>query len=280
MADAPSLVLEVGCASHPGAQRSENEDSTGAHVPEDAALLERKGALFALADGLGGHLAGEVASSLAVSALVAEYYSPSNHARIEPALRQAVQTANLRVFDAAQRRAEHRGMATTLTAVALAGRHAFLAHVGDSRAYHLQDGRLRQLTTDHSEVAELVRMRVLSAERARNHPNRNVLTRSLGSQLLLRPDFHRQPVQPGDELLLCTDGLWSELEDTEMEAILTSHAPQAACQQLIERALDRDCADNVTAQVIRIVAVPPDVEGASGPRAGWLSGIFQRGGRL
>jgi protein phosphatase len=158
--------------------------------------------------------------------------------------------------------------------VALAGAQAYVAHVGDTRAYHWRDGRLTQLTSDHSEAAELVRMRILKPERVRDHPGRSTLTRTLGSRLIPRPDYLRHPIAAGDQFVLCSDGLWSELDDEELCAILSKHEPQSAARQLMQLALDRDCQDNVTVQVIRVV----NVEAAPAPsRNGWLSTIFQRG---
>jgi protein phosphatase len=141
--------------------------------------------------------------------------------------------------------------------------------------YHWRDGRLTQLTADHSEAAELVRMRILKPEKVRDHPGRNTLTRTLGSRLIPRPDYLRQPVAAGDQLLLCSDGLWSEIEDAELAEVLGQHAPAAACRELIDRALARDCSDNVSVQVIKLLAVPRAPSEPS--RNGWLSSIFQRG---
>jgi len=268
------LELEACGLSEAGPHRETNEDSIGCFAPPDALTLERKGYLYVVADGLGGHAAGEVASTSAVAKLGEEYYSPSNHTRIEPALKQAVQAANLRIHELTHRNPEYRSMETTLTAVALAGAQAYVAHVGDTRAYHWRDGRLTQLTSDHSEAAELVRMRILKPERVRDHPGRSTLTRTLGSRLIPRPDYLRHPVLAGDQFVLCSDGLWSELEDEELCAVLSNHPPQSAARELIQMALDRDCQDNVTVQVIRVVNV--DAAPAQS-RNGWLSTIFQRG---
>src|SRR5262249_28157021 len=143
------------------------EDCIGCFAPADALALERKGYLYVVADGLGGHNAGEVASSSAVARLGEEYLSPSNHTRIEPALRQAVQAANLRIHELTTLHPEYHSMETTLSALAIAGAQAYVAHVGDTRIYHWREGSLTQLTSDHSEAAELVRMRILKPERVR-----------------------------------------------------------------------------------------------------------------
>jgi protein phosphatase len=239
-------------------------------------VLQRKGYLYVVADGLGGHNAGEVASSSAVARLGEEYFSPSNHTRIEPALRQAVQAANLRIHELTAQHPEYHSMETTLSAVAIAGAQAYVAHVGDTRIYHWREGALTQLTADHSEAAELVRMRILKPERVRDHPGRNTLTRTLGSRLIPRPDYLRRPIQAGDRFVLCTDGLWSEMDDAEIAEVVGDLTPASACRELLERALARDSHDNVTAQVIRVIAVDDSPVSLPG-RNGWLSSIFQRG---
>lgn len=268
------LELEACGLSEAGPHRETNEDSIGCFAPPDPLALQRKGYLYVVADGLGGHAAGEVASASAVARVGEEYYSPSNHTRIEPALRQSVQAANLRIHELTHRNPEYRSMETTLTALAIAGAQAYVAHIGDTRAYHWRDGRLTQLTADHSEAAELVRMRILKPERVRDHPGRSTLTRTLGSRMIPRPDYLRHPLQQGDQLVLCSDGLWSELEDAELCDALSAESPQSAAHALIQLALARECSDNVSVQVIRVLAVD---EAPQPSRNGWLSSIFQRG---
>jgi len=272
------MQVQGASLTDPGRHRDLNEDSVAAFAPADPLLLERKGHLYVIADGLGGHAAGEVASSTATATTIQEYYSPSNHSRVEPALRTSVQSANLRVHNLAMSNPAYRSMETTLTAVALVGSHAYVAHVGDCRLYHCRGGTLTQLTADHSEAAELVRMRVLKPEKVRDHPGRGVLTRTLGGRLILRPDFSRHPVLPGDTLAMCSDGLWSELDEPELAQVLADCSPADACRALIDLVLARDCDDNVSVQVVRVVDVADDPARGAG-RNGWLSGIFQRKGR-
>ena len=251
-----------------------NEDRVGSHVPDDGELRTRKGVLFVLADGVGGHQAGEVASELAVRTILDEYFSPSSHVRVEPALQRAVQTANLRIYERGQRDSALRSMETTVVALALTETHAYVAHAGDSRVYHLHAGELRRLTNDHSEAAELVRLRLVEADRLREHPRRNVLTRTLGSDLIVRPDFSRLALNQGDRFLLCSDGLWSELSDAEIAAVLGDSTPTAACRTLVDRALARGSADNVSVQVVRVAAAIGDSGAERGP--GWRSRLFVR----
>ncbi len=272
-----ALELEASGLTDAGPHRETNEDSIGHFAPTDPLALQRKGHLYVVADGLGGHNAGEVASSSAVARLGEEYYSPSNHTRIEPALRQAVQAANLRIHELVHRHPEYLSMETTLTALAIAGAQAYVAHIGDTRVYHWRGGRLSQLTSDHSEAAELVRMRILKPDKVREHPGRNTLTRTLGSRLIPRPDYLRQPVLAGDQFVLCTDGLWSEVEDAEIAGVLATQPPADACRDLLDLALSRDCLDNVSLQVVRVVGVDAPDANEGGRRNGWLSSIFQRG---
>ena len=270
------MILQASDATHPGLVRQNNEDAVASCIPDDPASLAAKGALFAIADGVGGAAAGEVASRAALDALLAEYYSPRAPHQIEAALRQAMQAANLRVFNLAHgKEAELHGMLTTLTAVALAGQQAYVAHAGDSRAYLCRDGRLTQLTADHSEAAELLRLRLITPEQARNHPRRNVLTRTLGNNLLMRPDFSRHPLQPEDRLLLCTDGLWGEVEH-DLLAAQVALDPEEACRRLLDLACERGGGDNISVHVIRIVELGTAAPVATGRIARLLAGL--RGG--
>jgi PPM family protein phosphatase len=269
------IDVEAAGLSDRGPRRAVNEDTLGSFEPSDALQRERKGRVYVLADGVGGHQAGEVASATAVSTVLEEYYSPSSHARIEPALQQAIQTANLRVHELGLRRPECRAMETTLTVLVLAGCHAYIGHVGDTRVYLWRGGRLAQLTSDHTEAAELVRMRIVSPDRLRDHPNRNVLTRSIGGHMLVRPDFARERLEAGDTLLMCTDGLWGEVYEDEIGAVLAKYPPAEACERLVTSAIARDCNDNVTVQVVRIRAVDEAPE-ESEVRGGVLANMRRR----
>lgn len=271
------LQVEATGLSETGPHREINEDAIGAFGPGEVPGTERKGYLYVVADGMGGHLAGEVASATAVSTLRDEYYSPSSHTRIEPALRQAVQAANLRIHDMAHRHAEYRSMGTTLTTIALVGDCAYVAHVGDSRAYHWRGGELKLLTNDHSEAAELVRLRILNPDKVRDHPGRSVLTRTIGTNLISRPDFMRQPIMTGDRFILCSDGLWSELADDELGEVVGDCSPVEACRELMDRVLARGCPDNASLQIVHVLAAAP-AEAPGPARMGWLSGMLRRGG--
>lgn len=214
---------------------------------EDAYLVSPP--LFAVADGLGGHSAGEVASSIAVETL-----QDSAPRRVDAkALARAVREANTAVIAAAEDGRGRTGMGTTLTAAMIEGTHVVVAHVGDSRAYLLHLGELQQITEDHSMVADMVRRGTLTAEESRHHPNRSVITRALGSDPNLLVDAFEVEAAPGDRLLLCTDGLTGMIEDDLIEKILAgSRTPQLAVERLIGYANDAGGQDNITAVVVDI----------------------------
>lgn len=239
---------------------------------EDAFLLAPP--LFAVADGLGGHQAGEIASSLAIDRLLVTAPRIAD-AR---ALGRAIEQANAAVIEAAETGRGRSGMGTTLTAAMLDGSRVVVAHVGDSRAYLLHYGRLQQLTEDHSMVADLVRQGALTAEEARFHPNRSVITRALGSDPRTPVDILEVEATPGDRLLLATDGLTGLVPDAEIERILAlSPTPGEAVDALIDAALEAGGADNVTVVVSDVEhALRPRRAGAPwwGLRALWVVAAF------
>lgn len=224
--------------SHVGRVRSDNEDAFLLAPP-----------LFAVADGLGGHQAGEIASALAIDTLL----EAAPRAADLKALGRAVRQANTAVIEAAATGRGKPGMGTTLTAVMLDGTRLAVAHVGDSRAYLLHLGTLEQLTDDHSLVADLVRQGRITSEESRVHPNRSVITRALGSDLDMMADTFEAHAAPGDRLLLATDGLTSMVPDDDIAHVLaTAPTPDAAVDELIDRALDAGGQDNVTVVVVDI----------------------------
>ena len=252
-----SGTVEWAYLSDPGSGRDANEDYAGAFAPEDIDTAP----LFVVADGMGGHAAGEVASRLAVETVLTTWQSGGSGA-VHQRLRTAARAANVAVFDAGQD-AERRGMGSTLTALAFAGREAVIAHAGDSRAYLVRGGQASQLTADHSRVGEMLRMRLITAEQAARHPARSMLTRSLGTDPVLQIDLTRQPAELGDTYVLCSDGLWDLVARGEIATIAAAgpdgedaslRPPSEAAAALVELALKRDAPDNVTVAVIRLVA--------------------------
>jgi protein phosphatase len=250
--------------THKGMVRPGNEDAFLVAPP-----------LFAVADGLGGHQAGEVASAIAIETLLAT--APKN--ADAKALGRAIRHANAAVIEAAETGRGRAGMGTTLTAAMVDGTRIAIAHVGDSRAYLLHLGRLGQLTEDHSMGADLVRQGQLTAEESRVHPNRSVITRALGSDPNMIADTFEIAAAPGDRLLLATDGLTSMVTDDEIERLLgAAPSPADAVDALIDAALDAGGHDNVTVVVVDIGRQPRTQSRSSGgPRWGlrllWLAAV-------
>jgi protein phosphatase len=247
--------------SEPGEVRPHNEDYAGVFAPTIPDDAWDRGPLFIVCDGLGGHAAGEVASRTAVEAALASWTTGAPGAPHQ-ALRAATRAANVAVFDAALAR-NRRGMATTFTALTLAGREAVIGHVGDSRCYLIREGATTQLTNDHSRVGEMLRSGLITADQAANHPARSMISRCVGSEPSVQVDIIRQPTQAGDTFILCSDGLWDVVGRREMTeavgAIGTPAMPTviAAADALIDQALARDTPDNVTILVVRITTDRP-----------------------
>ena len=269
--------LSWALVSDPGKVREHNEDFAGAYsssAPDDA---WDRGPLWVVADGMGGHAAGEVASRLAVETVLDRWTAGAPSAP-GTGLRNAVRDANTAVCDAGME-SGRRGMGTTLCALTLAGSDAIIANVGDSRAYRVREGQCDQLTTDHSRVAEMLRMRMITPEQAANHPARSMLTRSLGGDLVVQVDMIKEPLRKGDVFVLCSDGLWdvvSRDDLTEVGGRIGTGdipTPAAAANRLVDTAIARGTADNVTAVVVRITSDRPI------PSAGGRRGLFRRGGR-
>ena len=255
LAGATTGDLDWGLCSETGPRREHNEDFAGASVPDDPTA---PGPLFAVADGLGGHAAGEIASRTAVEVLLDRWRAGGADDAARH-LRACARDANSAVLTASYERGRS-GMGTTLTALAVAGRQALIAHVGDSRAYLVRGDACEQLTSDHSRVAEMVRLKLISAERAADHPARSQLTRSLGAAMSLQVDLVRRPVQTDDVFVLCSDGLWDEVARSEvLERVRASRTDPArgVAAALVATAVERGCADNVTAVVVRILNDQP-----------------------
>lgn len=211
---------------------------------EDAAWFDEARAVFAVADGMGGHLAGEVASRMAIEAV--QRMARENERPGIAALREAVACAHETILAHAQDHIECAGMGTTLSVLWLGENYAYIAHVGDSRIYRLREGSLTQITQDHSLVEELVRAGLITREQARTHPRRNIITRALGTHGENEPDMLVTDVQDGDVFLLCTDGLTGMVPDDEIERTLRDCGMEEAADRLLALALDAGGRDNVT----------------------------------
>lgn len=225
-------------ATHTGLVRANNEDA--AYPATSGASSDKS--LFIVADGMGGHVAGEVASRIAVDTAVDIVGNPG----------QRVVGANHALLLEVAANQELAGMGTTMTLLEIEEELARIAHVGDSRAYLLRDGVLRQLTVDHTVAAEYVAAGQISPEEAQNHPQRNMITRALGLTQNLVVDELEEPVRPGDRFLLCSDGVNSMLTDQEIAEQLGADTPEEAVWALIEAANSAGGHDNITAVVVDI----------------------------
>jgi serine/threonine protein phosphatase PrpC len=235
-------IAEQAGRTDVGRQRTANEDSLVVRPP-----------LFAVADGMGGAKAGEVASAVAVEAVEAAGGSSDSSEPTEAQLAGIVRDANRRIYDLAVADESRRGMGTTLTIAKVHGDEVSLAHVGDSRAYRLRDGALEQLTRDHSLVAELERSGQITAEAAEHHPQRSIITRALGPEPDVEVDTYTLAGREGDLFLICSDGLTSMISDEEVTSILRSSGSlDEAADALVRAANQSGGKDNITVILFRL----------------------------
>jgi len=231
-----------------GPVRQQNEDAYGAFGPEDGLPAETH--LFVVADGMGGHVGGREASALALETVTRVFFDSDEDP--EARLRDALMEANTRVWERARISAGLATMGTTCTALCFSAGRAYVAHVGDSRAYRVERRRMRQLTQDHTLVEELRRNGSLTDEEARVHPRRNALTRALGISPEVEVDVSMVgPLQRGQRFLLCSDGL-APVGTAEIARVLRTEDPQEACQTLVARAAAAGSTDNATALVVYV----------------------------
>jgi protein phosphatase len=273
--------LQAASLSDPGKVRQQNEDRC---FFQTSSTAEGSNGLFIVADGMGGYQAGEVASELAVDSIrtsLNPLFAPTSNqdtiilapltapdtpaktrrlpetkqvARINEKLRQAVMQANEVILNYGKAHREAKGLGSTVTFAMVLGGHAFIANVGDSRTYLLRHGQLKPVTKDHSLVARLVDAGHLKPDEVYDHPQRNLITRSLGAgHKDVEVDVYYLSLEPGDMLLLCCDGLWEMIRDkAEITRILTSDVSlESMCQQLIDAANNGGGEDNITALVVR-----------------------------
>lgn len=256
-----TLRYDVGWSSHVGRVRTLNEDCYGVagQMGVEASLMARRGSLFAVADGMGGHAAGEVASRLAVDTLFQVYYRDTD-LDLGRSLLTAFQVANARIYERAQANEAQAGMGTTLVAAVLHNGNWLIANVGDSRAYLIRSEKTHQITRDHSWVAEQVAAGVLTAEEGRQHPYRNVVTRSLGQSAEVKVDLFVEQAWPGDALLLCSDGLSNMVAPSAIAYTVAKLPAHAAAQDLVRQANEAGGPDNITAVVVKLAAEAGGVE--------------------
>jgi protein phosphatase len=251
------LDLEFGQASDPGRVRTTNEDALDAFVPRSGHESRSRGWIFVLADGVGGMDLGEVASAKAVSVVVDEFRTSPEGASLTSLLTRIVQYANAAVHDEGLqpgRRGRH--MATTVVACALRHDQAVIAHVGDSRCYLVRKGRASALTRDHTWVEEQRKLGLITTAEGEQSDRRHVLTRSLGPELFVTVDTQSVPVQRGDVLVLCSDGVHGGVSN-EMLARIVSQEKEidVVADELVRYAVTHDGSDNASAIVIRVLGV-------------------------
>lgn len=270
------MDLSVAARTDVGRIRAGNEDSLYAEADQERGL-------FIVADGMGGHAAGEVASEMAVQIVSQELLSVRNPTDPQAAAQmiQAIQVANRRIWERTITEAEKHGMGTTASALLVGHGHYLIGHVGDSRIYRLREGRLEQLTKDHSYVQEQVDAGFLTPDQARVHPYSNVITRCIGANERVEPDLYTGELKPGDIFLIASDGLTGMLEDTHLLRYLgAATTPGRKVDGMISEANRRGGLDNITAIVIHVRGV----DGVGAVRTGehpafGPTGEFNRFGR-
>ncbi len=241
-----------------GVKRSHNEDNL---------KLLPKERLFLVADGMGGHASGEVASEIAVNTVTTFFddtardpdqtwpdREESEHDYDENRLIAAIKLANLRIYEKAQSDPKFKGMGTTVVAAQLLGDRIALAHVGDSRAYRIREGHIEQLTEDHSLLNDYKKMTHLTPEEEENFPHKNIIVRALGMKPIVKVDLHAESHQPGDLYLLCSDGLSGEIPDDTIRSIVQAAGGdlRKACDELVSAACEAGGKDNVTVVLVEI----------------------------
>jgi len=243
-----SADLKAVVLSDLGNVRTNNEDMGMFFKVADENIIREKGYLLLVADGMGGHQAGEVASRMAADIISREYFKQAVNGSIEKSLAKIFSLANKRIFELASAKQQYAGMGTTCTALVVIGQTVYYAHVGDSRAYFQKGNTLTQVTQDHTFVQELVNNGDITAEEAAVHPKRNILTNAMGTKPELRIDTGKWSMsfEEGDRLLLCSDGLYDYLKDEELNEILSNNLLANSAAHMIEQAKARGGHDNIT----------------------------------
>ena len=250
MPDDESIEINSFGLTHIGKVRNDNQDSFRLCDPNDE-YTKYHGYLFGIADGMGGYAHGGIASTTALDTFFETFYS-ANGAAVTQKIRVGMQNANLSVYQTAQRIGAGK-MGTTLTAVNIIGKNLFIGHIGDSRAYLIRNNEFTCLTNDHTQVGELVRMKILTPDKVRTHSQRSILDKSLGLKLFIQPDIFKTTVQNNDLLILCTDGIWSVIQDDEfVKYAKVTNNPERLSSLIINMAMDRDSDDNLSIIVIEL----------------------------
>jgi len=262
-------AFELALLSDVGTGRPDNEDSCGHFIESPASVV------FAIADGVGGYEGGEVASRMAIDIVLEAYRQSPPAWGAAKRLHRAITRANIEIHDKALTVPELGRMATTMTAVAVEKGILSVVHVGDCRLYMIRHRQISQITKDHTMVAERVRMGMMSAARAKNHPERSMLLRSLGHELIVSVDRIAMPLLERDRLILCSDGLYNVLDDEELESLTQGVDAETGSRKLIDTANQRGTADNLTCAVFRMTSPT----GHTATTGGWRDRIREFFGR-
>lgn len=246
----PPFRFRLAGRSIIGKVRENNEDKMEFFIPEKEELLQEKGAIFILADGMGGHNAGQIAAELATQTFL-RFYLENDFSSILQGIKKGVEEANRLVYTIAQGISEREGMGCTFTLAVVKDGALYLAHIGDSRLYLIRDNSAKQLTEDHTWIAEQVGKGIISEEAARLSPFRNILTRSLGTRENVDIDLMQYTLEDGDILLLCSDGFYEYIEPEEMAEELNKDI-SLGIFNLTELAEERGGKDNITALAVRV----------------------------
>lgn len=275
----PPLDLTVASLSDLGRSRQVQQDHVSYYIPQDPQQMARWGALYIVADGMGGHQAGDVASQGAVKHVISQYYG-ATLADVGTGLVHAIRSANRLIYEQAQTNPAYAGMGTTMVAAVILGRKVYIASVGDSRAYLIGPKAIRQITEDHSWVGEQLRAGLLTPEEARVHPQRNVVTRALGSKPSVEVDLFEGEISDHDILFICSDGVTGHLEDPEIAALARAHPPEEAARRMVDLANERGGHDNMSIILVSgpkaIVAARPTVASPVQPRAAAAAPVARR----
>jgi PPM family protein phosphatase len=245
--------IELANLSDVGCEREQNEDYFCYAEPESDSLFQKKGRLLIVADGMGGHEGGQIASGIAVETVRDVYLAADDDPTA--ALSVALQSAHSAIRAHAAEHPALAGMGTTCTCAVLKEDRLYYAHVGDSRLYLIRGGAISQITDDHSVVGRMLREGLITAEAAAAHPDRNVLTAALGMDSAVLADFSETPIElePGDVILAATDGLHGLVKNEELLASAGSLPPAGACKALVDLAKVRGGFDNITLQILRVL---------------------------
>jgi len=245
-------VVQYASRTDVGMRRAANQDNLAVRMCTDFEEWSRCGHLFAVADGMGGHAVGDLASRITVSTLPLAYYK-QEATDVDIRLRQAIIAANKAINDKSRENREFEGMGTTCSVLSLSEAGAMIGHVGDSRVYRVRKGRIEQLTFDHSLQWEMIRLGRATAENVELYHPRNVITRCLGPDLAVQVDVEGPfSVEPGDVFMLCSDGLTNHVNDEELGVILSGLPPEKSSRLLIDLANCRGGSDNSTVIVVHI----------------------------